>query len=238
MEERRPVWKRDIGRGATRKVGRGGNRNRKVGRGGNKKVAGGGKKKGNKATRKNGGRFQNKPVKSRRGGGGQRWGKRGERGWRKNGKNKRQGRTRLPPPPPYQFVNKTWHKGFEICGPEECEDICIKSDLFCVESSSDSENGCNKHKCVRLCGGQTKGIWNNPSNAVICHQDEKCSGDNRKCERMSVDKKEVLDGLSKTKGAVEGLVDTLAKMINKTEKNLEGLMKRGYSDFSLIHHIN
>ena len=74
--------------------------------------------------------------------------------------------------------------------------------------------------------------------AVICHQDEKCSGDNHKCERMSVDKEEVLDGLSKTKKVVENLVDSLAQLINETEKDLEGLMKRGWSDFSLIHHIN
>ena len=55
---------------------------------------------------------------------------------------------------------------------------------------------------------------------------------------MSVDKGEVLDGLSKTKMGVKALADSLAQLINKTETNMEGLMKRGYSDFSLIHHIN
>ena len=55
---------------------------------------------------------------------------------------------------------------------------------------------------------------------------------------MSVNKAEVLDGLSKTKKVVENLVDSLAQLINETEKDLEGLMKRGWSDFSLIHHIN
>ena len=65
--------------------------------------------------------------------------------------------------------------------------------------------------------------------AVICRQEEKCSEDNQKCERLSVDKKDVLAELSKTKRVVEGLADSLAQLINETEKNLESLMNRGFS---------
>ena len=148
----------------------------------------------------------------------------------KKRKSKRQGRSKLPPPLPYGFVNKTWHKGYEICGPKECECICKDKDLVCVESLSGSGEECTKHKCGLLCGEQKK-VEELNHLAVMCHQDEKCSEDNQKCERMSVDKEEVLDGL-------EGLVNSLAQLINETETNLEGLMKRGYSDFSLIHHIN
>ena len=85
--------------------------------------------------------------------------------------------------------------------------------MVCVESSSRSAEVCNKHKCVRLCGEQkeVEELNRQISSPVICHQEEKCSGDNQKCQRMSVDKEEVLDGLSKTKKVVENLVDSLAQ---------------------------
>ena len=202
--------------------------NRNVGRGGKGKVRGRVKDNGKKTTHKNGRRVQNKLIKSRRGRG-QRWGKR--RGWRKDRKGKRQGRSDLPPPLPYRFVNKTWDKGYQVCGPNECKIICHDQGLVCVDKTSRSAEGCNKHECVRLCGEQKKVEELNQKiySAVICHQEEKCSEDNQKCERLSVDKKEVLADLSDTKRALEGLADSLAKLINETETNLESLMMRGYS---------
>ena len=202
--------------------------NRNVGRGGKGKVRGRVKDNGKKTTHKNGRRVQNKLIKSRRGRG-QRWGKR--RSWRRrNGKGKRQGRTKtdrfIPPDLPYRFINTTWYKGYEICGPEECEDICkSEKGLVCVESTSSSAEECKgKHKCVWLCG-ERKSVdelqIHSASEAVICHQqEEKCSEDNKKCERIAVDKEKVLAGM-------EGVADNLAQLINETETNLDSLMKRG-----------
>ena len=206
MVQRRHVWNRNVARG---------------------KVRGREKGNGKKTNHNNGRSVHNKQRKSKKARG--RWGKR--RGWRKDRKGKRQGRSDLPPPLPYRFVNKTWDKGYQVCGPNECKIICNDQGLVCVDKTSRSAEGCNKHECVRLCGEQKKVEELNQKiySAVICHQEEKCSEDNQKCERLSVDKKEVLADLSDTKRAVEGLADSLAKLINETETNLESLMMRGYS---------
>merc|ERR1711874_306277 len=75
--QRGQVWNRNVGGGGKGKAGRNG------------KAGGGGKDKRKRMARKNGRRVQNKSGRGR----GQRWGKR--RSWRRrNGKGKRQGRTK------------------------------------------------------------------------------------------------------------------------------------------------
>ena len=221
MVERRQVWNRDVGRGGNGKVG--GREKGKVGGGGKGKVGERGKEKGNKAARKNGRRFQNKPAKSRRGRG-QRRDKGGRKGWRKRGRAR----------------DREDLNFLHLCHMDLSTRHGIKGMKFVALKNANVSARIRIWFALKVCQDQ----WRSAPNisvscfveelnhlAVICHQDEKCSEDNQKYERMSVDKEEVLDGL-------EGLVNSLAQLINETETNLEGLMKRGYSDFSLIHHIN